>query len=56
MFRISAVPPADEVFKEVAAVLDKQFKLEDPSSAGIGSDWRPKQVVDIENRFYGSRD
>lgn len=56
--RISAAPPPDKVFEEVCAILDRRFgveKLPEVSAAAKGAEWRPKSVVEIEKRFYGTR-
>lgn len=55
--RISAVPSAKEIFREVEAVLDeKTGKAPDVTDAARAesSEWRVPQVIDIENKFYGS--
>lgn len=49
------MPPQDEVFREVEKLLDSLFDV-DGGLPNAGAEWRPKQLTDIEKRFYGERD
>ena len=51
------MPSASEIFKEVEILLDEKIgKAPDVTDAAraASSEWRVPQVIDIENRFYGS--
>ena len=51
------MPSASEIFKEVELLLDeKTGKAPDITDAARAesSEWRVPQVIDIENKFYGS--
>lgn len=51
------MPSAKEIFKQVEVLLDeKTGKAPDVTDAARAesSEWRVPQVIDIENKFYGS--
>lgn len=54
---ISAEHPVDEVFTEVTTLLDARLgdsPKVPPEAKAEASGWRLPEVIDIENRFYGS--